>query len=69
MRLLNRRARLAVEVGRIKRGRRLPVFDGRREEAVVRHVIRANRGPLPSSALRTVFRQILRHSRRLEASK
>jgi len=36
---------------------------------VVRHVVRTNRGPLPSPALRTFFRAVLRLSRRLEASK
>ena len=66
--LLNRRAALALRVGRIKSTRRLPVFDSRREEAVLRQVTRAHCGPLPRTSIRAIFREILRQSRRLERS-
>lgn len=66
VRLLNQRALLARRVGALKRRRGLPVFDGKREQAVLRHVIRASRGSLPTTSLRAVFRAILRQSRELE---
>ena len=66
--LLNQRAALARQVGQVKRRRRLPVFDGRREQAVLRQVTRTSRGPLPARSLRAVFREILRQNRKLEAS-
>jgi len=66
VRLLNQRALLARQVGALKRRRGLPVFDGKREQAVLRHVIRASRGSLPAASLRAVFRTILRQSRKLE---
>jgi chorismate mutase len=67
--LLHQRAALALRVGQIKRQRGLPVFDARREEAVLRQVTLANQGPLPQSSLRKIFHEILCQSRRLEAKR
>ena len=64
LRLLNRRARLALEIGRIKHHRKWPVYDVEREAAVLRHVIHANSGPLSPNAVRHVFQAILRECRR-----
>ena len=68
LRLLSQRARLALDIGRIKKRRKWPVFDARREAAVLGHVIRANRGPLSSAAVRHVFQAILCECRRRERS-
>ena len=68
LRLLNQRARLALVIGRIKKRRKWPVFDARREAAVLSHVIRANRGPLSSAAVRHIFQAILCECRRRERS-
>ena len=68
LRLLNRRAQLALRVGRIKRQRRQPVFDPRRERVLLRQIVMANRGPLPKESIRAIFRMILRQSRKLQAS-
>ena len=69
LRLLNERARLALHVGRLKKSRRLPVFDRRREQAVLRQIARRNRGPLSRASVLQIYRAILRHSRRLETKK
>ncbi len=53
----------------MKKTQQLPVFDGRREQVVLRELIRANRGPLPIRAIRTIFSAILRASRTLESNK
>ena len=68
LRLLNQRARLALVIGRIKKRRKWPVFDARREGAVLGHVIRANQGPLSSAAVKHVFQAILCECRRRERS-
>ncbi len=68
LQLLNQRAALALRVGRLKRARGLPVFDGRREAMVLRQAGRTNRGPLSHAAIQQIFRDILRHSRQLEAA-
>ena len=68
LRLLNQRATLALAIGRIKKRRKWPVFDARREAVVLRHVIRENRGPLSERAVRHVFQAILSECRRRERS-
>ena len=67
LRELNERAALALQIGRIKKRKKWPVFDARREGFVLRHVIAANRGPLSANAVRHVFRAILSECRRRES--
>ena len=69
LRWLNRRAHLALQVGQLKQAQRRPVFDPRRESAILRRVTAANRGPLSARAVRRIFQEILTHSRLLEAAK
>ena len=66
LRLLNRRSALGIRIGEIKRKQALPVFDGRREERLLRRLSKANRGSLSGAALRAIFREILRHNRKLQ---
>jgi chorismate mutase len=68
LRLLNQRATLALVIGRIKKRKKWPVYDARREAFVLGHVARANRGPLSDAAVRQVFQAILRQCRRRERS-
>jgi chorismate mutase/prephenate dehydratase len=67
--LLNQRARLAMRAGWIKRRQGLAVFDGEREERLLRRVAQANRGPLTAAAVRRIFTEILRQSRRVEVAR
>jgi len=69
LRLLNQRAALALEVGRIKKRRKWPVFDARREAFVLHRMGQANRGPLSASAVRHVFQAVLCECRRREVAK
>ncbi len=66
LRLLNRRARLAAKVGRLKRAAGLPFCDPEREGLVLRRLQQANTGPLDHTAIGKVFRRIIRESRRVE---
>ena len=66
LRLLNRRATLAVHIGNLKKKQGLPVFDSRREKQVLGRLKRTNRGPLPAGSIRRIFHQILACSRKLE---
>ena len=68
LRLLSQRARLALDIGRLKKRKKWPVFDARREAAVLGHVVRTNRGPLSEAAVRHVFQAILSECRRRERS-
>lgn len=68
LRLLNRRARMALQIGRIKKRKKWPVYDARREAFVLRRVVQANGGPLSRVAVRQVFKTILTQCRRRERS-
>jgi len=64
--LLNERARLAQEVGRVKDATDLPVYRPEREAEVLRNVAAASPGPLPEVALAAVFREVMSACRALE---
>jgi chorismate mutase / prephenate dehydratase len=64
--LLNRRASLSLEVGRIKEGARECVFKPFREKEVLGKLLETNAGPLPREHLQAIYREILSSSRRLQ---
>jgi chorismate mutase-like protein len=65
LRLLARRAELALRVGQAKKAQGRRVFDPKRERTVLRRVMAANRGPLSRGAIERIFREIVRQHRRL----
>jgi len=66
VKLLNQRARYAVEIGEIKGMLAVPVYSPEREKEVLLHVEEASAGPLESSAIRRLFERIIDESRRVE---
>jgi chorismate mutase len=66
MGLLNSRSACAVEIGRLKRAARLPIYSPEREAEILERVVRENPGPLDPTAIRRVFERIIDESRRLE---
>ena len=66
VKLLNQRARYAVEIGEIKGALDLPVYSPDREKEVLRHVEELSRGPLAGEAVRRLFERIIDESRRVE---
>ena len=66
LRLLNRRARLSIKVGNLKRAAGLPRCDPERESVVIRTLQQANTGPLDQRAIAKLFGRIIRESRRAE---
>jgi chorismate mutase len=69
VKLLNERARYAVEIGKIKKKKNLPVADPLREKKVLARVAKTNRGPLSQKAILAIFKMIMRESRKLEAKR
>lgn len=65
VRLLNRRAQMSIELGRIKQETGLPMRDEEREEDIFRLAQRFNPGPLDGEALTAILRLILAESRRI----
>ncbi|HKD15873.1 MAG TPA: chorismate mutase [Candidatus Angelobacter sp.] len=68
VRLLNERAQIARELASIKKSSGLPVYDARREQEILERISGQNHGPLDSQGLTSIFRCIIRESRKLEAS-
>ncbi|MBL8746195.1 MAG: prephenate dehydratase [Phycisphaerae bacterium] len=66
VRLLNERAALIVEVGRVKRETGVPIYAPHREQAVLKRVLEANAGPLPARTVEAVYREIMSGSFALE---
>jgi len=66
VRLLNERARCAVEIGKIKRQNGLPIQEPSREQEVLRQAFGANEGPLTDQAIQRVFERIVEEGRALQ---
>lgn len=64
--LLSERAACALEIGRLKDARGLPVYQPDREVQVLAHVRRVNQGPLDDEAVARLFERIIDEARRLE---
>ncbi|MBK9133471.1 MAG: prephenate dehydratase [Betaproteobacteria bacterium] len=65
--LLNRRARLALEVGEIKKREGSPVFRPEREAQVIDGLKAANAGPLKSDSVAPIWREVMSACRSLES--
>ncbi len=57
--LLSERARAAIEIGRLKRNTRLPIYEPDRERMVFDNVQKENPGPLPGPDLVRIFERIM----------
>jgi len=64
--LLNQRAKVVVEVGKLKAKDGSPVYAPDREQKVLDRVREANAGPLPDSALVAIYRELMSASFALE---
>ena len=64
LRLLSRRAQLAIEVGHLKRRTGLSARSSIRERAILQRMAHANAGPLDAPSVRKIFQMIVRESRR-----
>jgi chorismate mutase-like protein len=69
--LLNTRAACAIEIGRLKRAKALPIYQPDRETAVLRRVREVTAelgGPLTGDAIGRLFERIVDEARRLEGA-
>jgi chorismate mutase len=69
VRLLDRRARCAYAIGRIKREQRLQIYEPARETTVIAHVKAVNAalgGPLDEEAIGRLYERIMDEARRIQ---
>lgn len=67
--LLNARTRVVEEIGRIKERLTLPVYEPKREDAVMNNVLSHNDGPLDDAAVRRIFERIVDEMRSLQKTR
>jgi len=66
LRIFNERAQLALEIGKIKKGLDLPIYDPSREKRIFQRMSAENRGPLDDQAIVRLFERVIDESRALE---
>ncbi|MBN2020508.1 MAG: prephenate dehydratase [Sedimentisphaerales bacterium] len=64
--LLNERARVVIEIGKLKRQTSSPVYAPDREKEVFEKVAGQNKGPLPNKCLQAIWRELMSGSFVLE---
>ncbi len=63
---LNKRAAIAVQIGKVKANQGGAIFSAAREEEVLGNVLRANKGPLSEVTVRAIFRELISGSRAIQ---
>jgi len=64
--LLNERAKVVLDVGKLKRDAHVPIYAADREYAVLERIARLNKGPLPPRTLQAIYREMMSGSFALE---
>jgi chorismate mutase/prephenate dehydratase len=64
--LLNERAGVVIEIGKLKNKTDKPIYSPDREKEVLARVLEANRGPLPNKCLVAIWRELMSGSFVLE---
>lgn len=67
--LLNQRTSIVEEIGRIKQGLTLGIYEPKREEQVYANITARNRGPLPPEAIQRIFERIIDEMRNVQKLK
>lgn len=64
--LLNERARVVIEIGKLKSKADKPIYAPDREKQILSEIIKANKGPLPDRCLVAIWRELMSGSFALE---
>jgi chorismate mutase/prephenate dehydratase len=64
--LLNKRATVASQIGKVKADQGGEVFSAAREEEVLGNVLAANGGPLEPVTIKAIFRELISGSRSIQ---
>lgn len=64
--LLNERARVVVEIGKLKNKADKPIYSPDREKEILEKIVKANKGPLPDKCLVALWRELMSGSFVLE---
>ncbi len=64
--LLNQRAEAGIEVGKVKQASDAVFYVPEREKAILKKLMEKNSGPLPDTAVKSIFREVISCIRSLE---
>ncbi len=64
--LLNDRANLALEIGKIKRDKALEFYVPAREQSIFTRLENQNKGPFPKNSLKSVYKEIMSATRAMQ---
>ena len=64
--LLNERARVVIEIGKLKNKNGAQIYVPDREKQVLKKIIQANKGPLPDKCITAIWRELMSGSFHLE---
>jgi len=64
--LLNERARVVVDIGKLKNKSDNPIYAPNREKQVLERIVKVNKGPLPDRCLTAIWRELMSGSFVLE---
>lgn len=64
--LLNKRAKIILNVGTLKRKSKKSIYAPEREKDVYDKLVAANKGPMPNDSLKAIFREVMSGSLQLE---
>jgi chorismate mutase/prephenate dehydratase len=68
IRLLNERIKVALEIGKTKKEQGGEIYVPSREKAVFERIAELNKGPLPDSSARAIYREVMSAALALESS-
>jgi chorismate mutase/prephenate dehydratase len=64
--LLNKRAGIAIEIGKAKQDKKLSIYSPEREKEILRRLAELNPGPFPAKAIKLIYEEILSASLSLQ---
>jgi len=68
LKLLNERAAISLQIGKLKVQNGLSIYDRGREESIFGYLTRHNQGPLNTSEINRIFSEIISVSRKLQSA-
>ena len=64
--LLNKRAKIVLEIKKLKIKHAMPLYDAKREESLLNNIIRYNNGPMLNDNIIRIFDSILKNMQTLK---
>jgi len=64
--VLNERAKVAIEIGKVKMSMGIPIHDSARETKILEQLTEMNGGPLTNQMIEKIFAEIIKANRQIQ---